>query len=55
MITGLQKSQKMESQALSGYLDGDAKIEHQQYKRTGTLDKIQDMVLRRRRRRRRIK
>jgi len=46
-ITGLQKSQKMGKQTPSNYLDGlqnvDAKVGH--YRRIGTLDRIQDMVL----------
>jgi len=45
----MEKSQKMGNQTLRGHLDGlqnvGAKVGHQYDKRTGTLDKIRNMIL----------
>jgi hypothetical protein len=49
MIISLQKSQKMKNQTSPGHPNGlrnvDAKIEHRHRRRTGTLAKMQNMVL----------
>jgi len=49
MMIGLQKSQEMENQISPGYLNGfqnvDARNGHQYHRRTGTLDKVEEMVL----------
>jgi len=45
MITGLKKSQKMENQTFADDARNvAAKVGHQHYRRTGTLDKIDTIV-----------
>jgi hypothetical protein len=42
MITGLRKSQKNGNQTSPDHQNVDAKVGHQHYRETGTLNKIQD-------------